>query len=50
MMMPAFANHVLQDVPSAQMPQLVRDVPSQPPTTTTELALAHKVTSSLLSH
>lgn len=45
-----FADHVLQDVPSAQMPQLVKDVPFQPPTTTTEHVLAHKATSSPLSH
>lgn len=45
-----FANPALQDVPNAQMPQLARDVQFQPPTTTTELAPAHKATSSLLSH
>lgn len=39
-----------QDVLNAQMPQFAKDAPSQPPTTTTEHALAHKATSSLLSH
>lgn len=46
----AFADHVLQDVPSAQMLQLVKDVLFQQPTTTMELVPALKATSLLLSH
>jgi hypothetical protein len=49
-MMPVSASHAHQDVLSAPTPPLATDVPFQPPTATTELAPAHKATSSLLNH
>lgn len=50
MMIREFVDHVHQDVQNVQTPLFVKDVPSQPLTTPTELVHVLKVISSLLNH
>ena len=50
MMIMEFVNHVAQAALNALMPLFVKDVPSQPLTTPTELAHVLKAISSLLNH